>query len=59
MPSPKNLEDSGALIFLSALFLFAAIVGFIKGAVCGNWHCSYFFLVLTVIFFLWGFTKAR
>jgi len=59
MPAPKALEKSGVLIFLSALFLFAAMVGFVKKAVCGNWPCGYFFLALAVIFFLWGLESVR
>jgi hypothetical protein len=59
MPAPKALDKAGVLLFFSLLSIVAAIIGFIKGAECGPWLCSYFFLILAVILFFWGFETAR
>lgn len=59
MPPPRALEKSGVLLFFSLLSLIAAIIGFINGAECGRWLCSYFFLGVAVILFFWGFEVAQ
>jgi hypothetical protein len=59
MPKPKALEQCGLLLFLAILSVLVALIGLIKGITWGSVHSSYIFLILAVIFFLWGFEKAR
>jgi len=55
----KALDRAGVLFFFSLVSIVAAIIGFIRGAKCGSWLCSYFFLALAVILFLWGFETIQ
>jgi len=59
MATVKDLDQAGTLFFLSFLSLGAAIVAFLKGAFWGNFHLGYIFLILTLIFFFWGFEKSQ
>jgi len=57
--SIKGLDRSGSLFFLAFLSVFAALISFIKKVNCGSWHCSYIFLILALVFFLWAWQSAR
>lgn len=59
MPSLKALDRAGVLFFFSIVSIVAAIVGFIRGAECGSWFCSYYFLILALVLFLWGFETVQ
>ncbi|MCD6094551.1 hypothetical protein J7J39_01450 [bacterium] len=59
MPKPTALEASGILLFLGFLSLLAAVVAFFQKAICGPWYCSFFFLILSLIFFFWGWETAK
>ncbi len=56
MPSLKALDRAGVLFFFSIVSIVAAIVGFIRGAECGS---SYYFLILALVLFLWGFETVQ
>jgi len=58
MAGVKEIEKAGTLFFLCAVFLLIAFVAFIKGAFCYFFPCYFLFLILSLIFLLWGIENS-
>ena len=57
MASPADFDKGGVYLLLFAFSAIAALIGLIKGAMCGTWHCSFIFLGLALFFFIAAMQK--
>lgn len=57
MASPTDFDKGGVYLFFFVFSIIAALIGLIKGARCGSWHCSFIFLGLALFLFIAAMQK--
>lgn len=57
MASPEDFDKGGVYLLFFVFSLLASVIGFIQGARCGAWHCSYIFLGLALFLLIAALQK--
>jgi len=57
MASPEDFDKGGVYLLLFVFSALAALIGLIKGARCGTWHCSYIFFGLALFLLIAAIQK--